>query len=133
MVPLDVQTVEERLEDFEVDAESPDRAFDRQWAVSLLERAINNVGQEYKSSGRGDLFEVLKAHMTDDGAGPSYSDAAEILGITPSALRSAAFRLRHRYNAMIRDEVARTLEDPADLEAELRYLLMAVSGSSQPP
>ena len=106
-----------------MDIESPDRLFDRRWALILLERALRRLHEECDAAGNGQRFTQLKGFVSGQKGAPSYAEAAERAGLTPSALKSAVFRLRRRYHEMIYEEVSETVADPMEIEEELRYLL----------
>ena len=131
IVSWDRKTGEARLGIAPADNESPDRIFERRWAETVLERAATRLRSDYESSGRGALFEVIKPHVTPGPNHKTIADTAAALDSSISATRSAIFRLRRHYHALIRDEVAQTLDDPAELDDELRYLLKVLYPSSQ--
>ncbi len=106
-----------------VDIESPDRLFDRRWALILLERALGRLREESGMAGNGQRFAQLQAFVSGEKGELSYAEAAERAGLTHSALKSAVFRLRRRYHELIREEVSQTVAEPGEIEEELRYLL----------
>ncbi len=101
---------------------TPDRAFDRSWARALMARALDRLRAEHATPQQARLFSALEPTLADAGKLENTLAVAEELGTTRGALATAATRLRRRYREIIRDEVARTLENPADLEAEMRAL-----------
>lgn len=105
----------------------PDTLFDRGWALTLLERAVARLREEYQRAGRLAVYKQLQDCQTGEPAGRSYADLAAQLGVSESAVRSAIYRLRQRHHELVREEVARTVADPAEVDAEIRYLLKAVS------
>ncbi len=110
------------------DALTAEGLFDRAWAVTLLERVIEQISREYDQSGRGALFERLKAVLTDGEGALPYAMIAQELGTTEIAVQSAAQRLRKRFRDHVREQIAQTLEDPnpLDVEEELRDLFRAL-------
>jgi len=102
---------------------SPEEIFDRGWAMMVLERAQTRLKQEFVSGGKGELYEALCAHLQEGAAHGSYADTAKRLGLTEEAIKSAAYRLRRRYQKLIREEVAPTIAEPAELDDEVRYLI----------
>jgi len=104
--------------------DTPERAFDRRWARAVLGRAEARLRDECAAAGKSDLFTALGPGA--DG-GDSHEVIAARLGLTMSAVKSAAFRLRQRYRELIRDEIAQTVSSPAELEAELRDLMAALA------
>ena len=130
LVSWDRKVAESRLGNTAVDDESPDRLFERRWAETMLEQAATRLRREYEASGRSALFEAVKSHVTPGLSPTPLAEAAEQLGSTVSAMKSAALRLRRRYYELIRDEVAQTLDDPAELDDELQHLLAVILPSS---
>jgi RNA polymerase sigma-70 factor (ECF subfamily) len=103
--------------------DSPDRLFDRHWALALLERAMERLQQEWTSGGKAELFAQLKGFVSGEKGLASYAEAAAQANLSPSALKSAIFRLRRRYQDLVREEVGHTLADPNELKEELRHLV----------
>lgn len=104
---------------------SPDRAFDREWAMTLLGKVIDRLRAECEAEGRGQVFAELKTFLTADKATWSYAEAARRLGMEETAARVAVHRLRKRYRQLLRQEIAQTLADPAQVDEELRALFSA--------
>ena len=111
------------------DEESADRLFERRWVLALLERAMERLRQEWALGGKAELFAQLKGFVSGEKGLASYAEAAAQANLSLSALKSAVFRLRHRYYELVREEVGHTLADPRELKEELRYLLgLFISG-----
>jgi RNA polymerase sigma-70 factor (ECF subfamily) len=108
------------------EALAPDAAYDRSWAETLLRRAINALRAEYATRGRDALFEVLKPSLTG-GEATDHAAWGRALGMTPGAVAVAVHRLRLRLRELVRLEVAQTVQDPADIEDEMRNLKMILS------
>ena len=77
-------------------------------------------------AGNAERFAQLKGFVSGEKGELSYAEAAERIGLTPGAVKSAIFRLRRRYHELIREEVSQTVADPREIEDELRYLLGAI-------
>jgi RNA polymerase sigma-70 factor (ECF subfamily) len=122
-----LQEAESRFQEEPVAADSPEKVFDRTWAMGLIERAIAAVRHEYAAVGKEPLFDALKPGLGGGREAGNYVGIARQLGSTEGAVRMAAYRLRRRFGEALRDEVAKTVLNPADLEDEMRYLLAAVS------
>lgn len=105
----------------------PELAFDRRWALTLLEQAWDQLRGECEASGRLRLFEQLRSAQEGDQETPGYEALAASLNLTVPALKSAMFRLRARYRELLRRAVSQTVEDPRDVDDEIRYLLKSVS------
>jgi len=126
LIPLDEAQANERYErQLAVDS-APEKVFDQQWALTLLERAATRLRATYIADGRPEVYDCLKAFISGGSAPPSYGDAAVQLGLTESAVKSAVHRLRQRFHELVREEVAQTVCTPTDLDDELRYLLAAI-------
>lgn len=108
--------------------ETPERHFDRQWARQLIERALAVVKSEYAEANKSELFAALKDSLMGGLGERGYAESAARLGATEGSLKVAMHRLRHRFSAQLRFEVARTVADPGEIEAEIRYLLAAFEG-----
>ncbi|MGL4400170.1 MAG: RNA polymerase sigma factor [Luteolibacter sp.] len=103
----------------------PDAAYDREWAVALLERVISKLRRESVTEGKGERFEKLKCYLTMGKGEIPYASAAAVLALDEGAVRVAVHRLRKRYRELLRHEVAETLADPAMVDRELAVLLGA--------
>jgi len=88
---------------------TPEEAFDRQWAESLLNRVIERLRLEFESGGRAGRFEQLKSFLTDDRGEVSYAESASRLGMSEAAIKSSIHRLRTRYGELVREEIAETV------------------------
>jgi RNA polymerase sigma-70 factor (ECF subfamily) len=106
---------------------TPEQVFDRRWAFMVLERSVARLRQEYAAADRIKLFELLRYSSMGESDGPAYADAAAALGLTESAVKSAAHRLRQRHRQLLREEIAQTVAAPADIDEELRYLISVIS------
>lgn len=126
-VPLDATAAESRYAVEPADALSPDKIFERRWALTLLDRAIELLRAEYVKGGRGPLFDELKGCLTGDGSTVSYAELAARLATTEGAIKVAVHRLRQRYREVLRAEVANTVAQPGDVDDELRQLFAALS------
>jgi RNA polymerase sigma-70 factor (ECF subfamily) len=104
---------------------TPERHFERQWAVTLLEQVLAALSAEYHAEGKGDLFEELKAVLT--GQAGAYAEMAVRLRRSEGAIKVAVHRLRHRYRELMRARIAETV-DECDVDDELRHLVAVLSG-----
>lgn len=122
---LDTSVGEQRYQQEPVDELTAERVFERRWAITVLQRALQRVATYYDESGKSHLFAALK-HNLDGGAGQAYTDIAERLEMTEGAIKAAANRMRDRYRQAVRDEVAETLTLTDDIDDEIRRLMDAV-------
>ena len=105
-----------------IDQLSPEKAFDRRWALTVMACALDRLRAEHLSPEQARLFAALQPVLAGSGRIENLAAEAGELGVTPGALATAATRLRHRYRTLIEAEVRRTLEKPADLAEEMRAL-----------
>jgi RNA polymerase sigma factor (sigma-70 family) len=101
---------------------TPDRLFEKRWAVAVVERAQHRLREEYGAADKLPLFEELKAHVWGENTG-GYSGPAARLNTSEGALRIAAHRMKERFRSLLREEVAHTAASPAEVDEELRYLV----------
>jgi RNA polymerase sigma factor (sigma-70 family) len=104
---------------------SPDLLFDRQWAVTLLERTMTQLRTEYAATGRAHLFECLCNCITKDESALPYAEIANRLHLTEAAVKMAVHRLRGRYREILQHEIAQTVSTPEEIEGEIRHLFAA--------
>ena len=119
---LDLQYAELLCQNELTDRLSPDKAFDRRWAQTVMALALERLRDEHQSPQQAKLFAALQPVLADGGRMENQTELAAQVGVTPGALATATTRLRQRYRALIEEEVRRTTENPADLAEELRAL-----------
>jgi RNA polymerase sigma factor (sigma-70 family) len=128
--PLDFDRAEARYAIEPRDADTPERAYDRRWTLTLLDRVLVRCKQEYESAGRSELFTRLSPLLTEGATDRPYAEIARELAMTEGAVKVAAHRLRESYRRLLRAEVADTVSSPDDVDAEIKHLLSAVHRSS---
>jgi RNA polymerase sigma-70 factor (ECF subfamily) len=106
---------------------SPELEFDREWAVTLLDRALDRLGREQTEAGKGEQFPVLKPWLTGDKQDVSLADLAARLGMSEGAMRVTLHRLRKRFRELVKEEIAGTVGDAAHVREEMGYLLEVLS------
>jgi RNA polymerase sigma factor (sigma-70 family) len=126
---LDWQDADQRYQIIPVDALSPDKLYDRAWAVTVLEQVITRLRDESAAEGRTRQYEQLKAFLMVGKSDIPYAQAAAALELTEGAVRVAVHRLRQRYRELLRKEIAQTLSDPAQINEEMQALFSALSES----
>ena len=109
------------------DSETPEKAYDRMWALSVLDHAMDALRRDYSILGKEKFFDELKDAIWGGRGEESHAEIARRLGSTEGAIRVALHRLRMRFRDQLRTEVAATLDDPAQIEDELRHLIDALS------
>lgn len=107
---------------------SPERWYDRQWALALLDRVLRRLEIEWVGAGRQSLWSQLRETLTSDRSSVPYAVIAERSGMSVGAVKVAVHRLRQRYRELLRDEIAQTVSEPGQVEAELKELFAALSG-----
>lgn len=122
-VSIDAANAEERYAMEPVDEASPDRLFDRRWALTLLDNVLTALRADYASAGQERMFDGLKKFLAWNSASEAYRETAAELGMKENAVRVAVFRLRRRYGDLLRDQVADTVTSPDEVPAELEQLL----------
>lgn len=105
----------------------PEASFDREWALTVMARALEALQKEMTASGKADQFETLKPWLMGDAPSMSQADAARQLGVNEGAVKVAVHRLRKRFREAVRTEIAQTLRDPSLVDEELRHLIAALS------
>jgi RNA polymerase sigma-70 factor (ECF subfamily) len=96
---------------------TPERLFEKSWALALLEHTLDGLRAEYETAGKAELFAALKPQL--EGSGAPYAELAQRLGTTEGALKVAAHRLRRRYRERLRAEIGRTVGRPEEVEGEI--------------
>lgn len=122
VIPLDSALAESRFNAELAHDEPPDLLYERQWAMALLDQVMGRLRQEYVESGRARLFERLEACLTLDETALPYAGIGAELSLTEAAVKMAMHRLRARYRALLREEIAKTVASPEEVEVELRDL-----------
>ena len=102
---------------------APDMVFDRQWAQTLVERALNTLAGEFTAAGKAEQFETLKPWLLGEISFMSQADAARRLGLTEGAAKVAIHRLRKRFRELVKTEIEQTVRDTRQVQDELHYLV----------
>lgn len=120
---LDELSPNDRIEKQSTDHLSADRLYDRRWALTLMEQVLRRLKEEYDAAGNAALFDLLKQLLPDEPGALSRAEIASQLGMTENAVRQAFHRFRHRYQDLLREEIANTVALASDIDDELRYLI----------
>jgi RNA polymerase sigma factor (sigma-70 family) len=107
-------------------SETPETAYERRWAETLLARVAARLAREYDLAGQSARYAALRVYLPQGGPGPAYVETAAALGLSEAAVKSAIHSLRQRFGQLVRHEVAQTVSDPAEIEDELRALRRAL-------
>jgi RNA polymerase sigma-70 factor (ECF subfamily) len=123
---LDAQEAEERYRLEPVDRLDAEKIYERRWAITLVEQALARLREESAAGGKAELFERLRRFVAGESEA-TWRDAAAELGLSEGAMKAAVHRLRERYRVLLRDEIAQTVADPAEIEEEVRYLIRVIT------
>jgi RNA polymerase sigma factor (sigma-70 family) len=110
---------------------SPEQLYDLRWAATVVEQALRRLREECQSKSRLRLFETLSLYLAVDRTDVSYHDLATTLGIAEPAVKKQLHNLRRRYRWLLCDEVAQTVEDPSDVEDEIRHLCATLAAGAE--
>jgi RNA polymerase sigma-70 factor (ECF subfamily) len=123
-ISLDEILAHERNDPEPADALTADRIYERRWALTVLERVLDRLGEEYRAGGNAVLFDRFKELLADESrGGVSQAQIASEAGMTENAVKQAYHRFRRRYRELLREEIAHTVAAPGDVEDELRHLI----------
>jgi len=124
---LPLESAEARYAMAAAETMTPERAFEKQWALTLLETVLRQLRLEYEQDGRNSLFEALKPSLLGARESQPYATLANRLSISEGAVKVAVHRLRQRYRERLRAEIAHTVAAPEDIEAELTHLFRVLT------
>jgi len=125
---LEFENAEGRFQLEPATDETPERVFDRRWALTLLDRVLTRLRTEMIRADKETQFERLKTYLIGDQPQLSYAQSAGALGVSEGAVKVAVHRLRRRFRDLIRDEIAQTVSSPEEVEDELKHLWSSVTG-----
>jgi len=114
-----------------LDSLQPERIFDLTWATTVVEHALQRLREECESKGKLWLFQALNSHLTDERDEVSYANLSAELGMAETAVKKQLHNMRQRYRSLLRDEVSQTVEDPADVDDEIRYLCASLATGTE--
>ena len=120
---LDLAGAEARYGREPVDDQAPDRLYERRWALTVVDRGLGRLRRECEAAGKGARFDQLKGFLTGDRGRGNVSEVAQRLEMSDGAVRVAVHRLRRRFGELLRDEIAATVDQRSEVDAEMRHLL----------
>ncbi len=123
---IDFDDGETRYQREPVDTTTPEKIFERRWTMTLLDRAVSRLRDEFIKTDKLDLFDQLKLHLGGDPDSITFVEMAKTLQMTEGAIKSAAHRLRKRCRELLREEIAQTVCDPGEIDEELRELFTSL-------
>jgi RNA polymerase sigma-70 factor (ECF subfamily) len=128
ILPLDSGDAETRYTLEPADQRTPEAIFERRWAFTVLERTMAQLRREYSSDEKRALFDALQGFLPSGQEALSRAEVAAKRGVSAGAIDVAVHRLRQRFGALLREQVARTVSSEAEVEEEIRYLISVLSG-----
>ena len=127
LISLDVEDGEHRYSREPQDVMSPERLFDRRWALMVLDRVLERLRNEAEVQGNPGQFVALQQTLPGGSGNRTYAQIAQDLGTTEGAIKVAVHRLRERYRKVLREEIAATVLSPDQVDEEIRHLMDALA------
>ena len=127
ILSLDIEDAEQKYGLEPIHQLSPEKIFERSWAMTVLNRTMTALQDEFAGKGKQKLFENLKVYLTVKKSPISYRDAATQLNISEAAVKVTVHRLRKRYRELLRNEIAQTVTTEEEISEEIRELFAALS------
>jgi len=122
-ISFDAQTAERRYVLDRIEPETPDKAYDKTWAVSILELAMTRLRTEYAAAGKTELFEILKLRLWNESDTLSGAELGARFNLSEAAVKMALLRLRRRFREAIKQEIEQTVALAGEVDQEMRYLI----------
>jgi len=129
VVSLDAAAAQQRLELEPMHEQTPDKAYEKQWALTVLDLIQRRLRHEFVTEGKIDEFNELAPFLAGQGAGKPYREVASALRTTEAAVKMGVLRLRRRFGKLLREEIAQTVREEGEIEGEIKYLLSVVRGA----
>jgi RNA polymerase sigma-70 factor (ECF subfamily) len=126
-IPIDTQSAESRYGLEPGHEQTPEKLFERRWALTLLDQVLERLRAEFIAAGKGDHFDTLKIVLVADKRSIPYATLGTQLGLSEGAMKVAVHRLRRRYREVLRAEIASTVSGPKEIEEEVRHLFAALA------
>jgi RNA polymerase sigma factor (sigma-70 family) len=126
VLSLEATDAEGRYRTEPADDLTPEKLFERRWALALLQQVMTRLREEFENRGKGELFDRLRGFLVGE-KGTGYRQAAEALGLSEGAVKVAVHRLRQRYRELLHEEIGRTVGTPDEIEGEIRALFAALA------
>ena len=127
VVPLDFESEESRLAHESVETDTPETAYERRWAISLLEQVYRRLEEESRRAGKEKQFAALRMALMGERSAVPYAELGRNLDMTEAAVKMAVLRLRQRYRELLREAIADTVSGPEEVADELRHLLQILA------
>ena len=127
IISLDDQDAETRYQFEPMDNLTPETLYERRWALTVLERVLARLRQEFVATERAELFDQFKVFLSLEQPDCSYAEIAVRTGLKEGTVKVAVHRLRRRYGELLRAEIGQTVSPPSEVEDEVRHLISALS------
>ncbi len=127
IVPLDFDTAETRFSLEPASTATPEQAYEKQWALTLLDSVLHHLREEYVQSGQAPLFDALKPCLLGSRESQPYAILATQLGMTEGAIKVAVHRMRERYRTQLKAQIAETVAAPEEIDQEIRHLFRVLA------
>ena len=127
VIAVDFSKLETQLAGLAGEAPTPEQAYERQWALALLDEVYQRLEREHREHGKTELFAALRPALAGSREAQPYSELARRLALSEGAIRVAVHRLRQRYRQVLREVIADTVAEPGEVEDELRYLMQVLA------
>jgi RNA polymerase sigma factor (sigma-70 family) len=129
VISLDVLEAEKKFAQEPVDKSTPEKIFERRWAIALLDKVLERLRREHEATDRLRLFDTLRSFLSDEPAEQSQAQIGAELGLSAGAVKQAVRRLRQRYGELLHEEVANTVATATDIDDEVRHLVAVLRGA----
>jgi RNA polymerase sigma-70 factor (ECF subfamily) len=127
IISFDAVSAEERYRLEPIDQLDASKLYERRWVTTFFDKVLVRLEQEFRDSGKGDLFDGLKSSLLAEESGSSYAQMGARLGLKEDAIKQAVHRMRRRYRELFREEIAQTVAGPGELEDELKHIFAVLS------
>jgi RNA polymerase sigma factor (sigma-70 family) len=127
MLPIDIKTAENQYIQEPISNLTPEKLFEKFWALTILERAMSRLEDELAGINKHELFNNLKIYLAGEKSHIPYNDMAGRLNMTEEAVKMAVYRLRRQYREILRDEIAQTVASEEQIDGEIQDLFAALT------
>ena len=127
VISFDAASAEERYRLEPIDQLDAAKLYERRWVTTLFDNVLERLEQEFRDSGKGELFNGLKSYLLAEDTGLSYAQLGAGLGLTEHAVKQSVHRMRRRYRELFREEIAQTVSTPGEVEDEMNHLFAVLS------
>jgi len=125
ILSIDAELAEERYGNEPADSLTPEKLFERRWALTILDHALAELRLEYVRQDKDEIFDALSGFLTGRGGAQNYGEAARAIGMNEGAVKMAAHRLRKRFKDLLHRQITATVESPEEVDAEIQWMMAA--------